>query len=279
MHLSQNTLWRIVQPVLLGTVANVLVNVIFDPAQPDLLWSEFLAAVLLAIPITELNRLIDIRLEKRYNWITSFVRRFVYHLVLLLLCTLLVLNVVGNLYILIRGDGFYAWHELITINMVAFAVSLVLTLFTWMAFYYKRWKLTERSLHQSKDQLDEIRSRMEQVSQPITLYKGKKQFKIRAEEVRQAKSQSGVVRVWLQTGGSGIFGGTLAELLDLLPDQFFFPAGRNMIIHRDTIQSVASSSYGKIAIEIDPYEGHQNSLTISRQKASAFRKWYSGTSV
>ena len=186
MPLSPGILWRILQPVLLGTVANVLVNIIFDPTQPDFLWSEFLAAVLLAVPITELNRLIDLRLEKRYHWITSFARRFVYHLALLLLSTLLVLNVVGNLYIFIRGEGFYAWHELITINVVAFMVSLVLTLFTWMAFYYKRWKLTERSLHRSKDQLDEIRSRMEQASQPITLYKGKKQFKIRAEEVRQA---------------------------------------------------------------------------------------------
>ena len=87
------------------------------------------------------------------------------------------------------------------------------------------------------------------------------------------------MRVWLQNGGSGIFGGTLAELLELLPEQFFFPAGRNMIIHRDIIQSVASSSYGKIAIEIDPCEGHQASLTISRQKASAFRKWYNGAST
>ena len=267
------------QPVLLGTVANVLVNIIFDPAQPDFLWSEFLAAVLLAVPITELNRLIDVRLEKKYNWITSFTRRFVYHLAFLLLSTLLILNGVGNLYIFLRGEDFYAWNELITINVVAFAVSLLLTFFTWMAFYYQRWKLAESSLHQSKDQLDEIKSRMDREARSITLYKGNKQFRLPAQEIRQAKSQLGIVRVWLADGGQGIFQGTLTELLGLLPQQLFFPAGRNMIIHRDTIQSVSSSSYGKIALEIDPYDSPDSRLTISRQKASAFRKWYNSAST
>lgn len=271
------TYQRIFQPVLLGTSANILINYIFSPQNPDFLWEEFLVAVLLSIPLTELNHLIDVRLEKKYSWIESFGKRLILHLVLLFLSSILVLNVVGNIYIFLKGDSFYTWEETIIINFISFIVAVFLTGLSWMSFYYQRWRIAELNLKHSNKQLFDVESQLKQNSTSILLFKGQKKIVIQAKEVRQAAVKHGIVWIQSKSSGSGSYQGSLTELQKLLPSHLFFLAGRNMIIHRDIIRSISSSSFGKIDVEIDG--DPSASITVSRQKASAFRKWFNTSST
>ncbi|MEP5611168.1 MAG: LytTR family transcriptional regulator DNA-binding domain-containing protein [Cyclobacteriaceae bacterium] len=264
---------RVLQPILLGAIANIIVNYIFNPDDPDFILSEFVAAILLFIPITEINHAIDRGLEKRFSWIKSLPKRLVSHLILLLLSIVFILNVVGNLYLWLRGDGFYTWQEYLIINSVAFVLSLLLTGVTWMSFYFKRWKLAEMHLTQSESNLDKIRSEIV-LDQLITMSQGKTEIKVRPEEIKSATSKFGIVRISLDENKSGIFKGTLTDLLKLLPTYYYFLATRSNIIHRDSVRSVSSSSYGKIVVEIKDDQHSDYELIISRQKASTFRKWY-----
>ena len=59
---------RIAAPLLLGTLVNIVVNLIFNPTKVHLPFTEFFWAWIFATPITELNRYLEIRLEKKYSW-------------------------------------------------------------------------------------------------------------------------------------------------------------------------------------------------------------------
>ena len=279
--MSQNTFTinRLLQPILLGTIANILINYFFDPDNPDFLWEEFLIAILLSIPLTELNLFFDARLEKKFSWVVSFEKRLMLHLTLLLLSTIFILNVVGNIYILSKGDSFYTWEETITINVISFIVALFLTSFSWLSYYYKRWRIAESDLRQSNSELQKVKSKITEASSTIQLSAGKKNFIVRAENIRQATVRHSTVRVRSKKNEYGIFEGSLTELQRLLPSHLFFLAARNMIIHKDIVRSTSPSSFGKIDVEIDENGDSPVTITISRQKASAFRKWVNSSSA
>jgi len=269
---------RLLQPVLIGTIANILVNYIFNPANPDFLWEEFLAAIILIIPVTETNHFLDLKLGKKYDWIGSFGKRLGLHLVLLLGASILVLNILGNIYIYIIGGGFYSLREYIIINVVAFSVTAFLTGLSWMSFYFKRWKEAELNLQKSNRNLSDIRKKLEASAPSIQLLQGSKTILIPANEITTANITHGVVRVQTKLNGAAIHQGSLTELKNILPNALFFMPNRNSIIHRDSILSFKSSSFGKIEIElkniVDPIEN----ITVSRQKASSFRRWFNTTS-
>ena len=211
-------IWRILQPILLGTTSNIVINYIFSPTHPDLLWHEFFIAILLAVPATEINRIIDINLEKKYSWIHAFKKRFLYHFVLLMATTLFILNVMGFAYMKYKNIDL---GELITINIVSFIIALILTALTWSSHYYKRWSQVEESLHQTKEQLDEVKMNIHQESGLISLELGRKKYRIPAGEIRIARIELGIVRVWTQDNNWKIFNDSLTNLQKLLPEQLF----------------------------------------------------------
>lgn len=270
---------RLLQPVLLGTIANILVNYIFDPASPDFLWDEFLAAIILVIPITEMNHFIGLRLERKFNWIDSFKKRLGLHLLFLLGASILVLNILGNIYVYFKGGDFFSLQEYIIINVVAFAVTVFLTGLSWMAFYFKRWKAAELNLQETTKSLTDMQKTLK-VSEPsIQLLKGSKKIVIPANEVIAANIIHGVVRVQTQLNDSAIYSGSLAEFQKLLPDSLFFMANRSSVVRRDSILSFKSSSFGKIEVELRNVTDSTKNITVSRKKASAFRRWFNADSA
>jgi len=270
---------RFLQPILLGVIANILINYIFDPANPDLLWHEFLVAIILAIPLTEINHVIDLRLEKKYDWIDSFNRRLLIHLLLLLVSTVLALNILGNLYIYLKGDSFYSWKETIIINAVAFMVAVFLTGLSWMKFYYNHWREAEISLRQSNKKLAGVENTMRELETSIQFSKGSKKIVVPVKEIMVARITHGVVTVQTKVNGSAIFHDSLIELKKRLPDPLFFLANRSIIIHRDTIVTFTPSSFGKIEIELKNTVDTPKIITVSRQKASNFRRWFNSDST
>ena len=270
---------RLLQPVLLGTIANILINYVFDPSNPDFLWDEFLVAIMLAIPLTEMNHFIDLRLEKNHDWLHSFKKRLSLHLLMLLGATVLAINILGNLYIYLKGDDFYSLKETIIINVAAFIIAVFLTGMSWMTFYYKRWKETEFNLQQSNKRLSDMENTLKESELSIQLSKGSKKIIIPAKEIISANITHGIVRVQTKINGSAIYPGSLAELNQQLPNSLFFLANRSTILHRDAILAFTSSSYGKIAIELKNTTDLLKDTTVSRQKAAAFRKWFNTTST
>ena len=278
MRLSKIPYWRIVEPILLGSIANILINYIFKPNNPDFILEEFIVAIAFAAVVTEVNRFIDLKLEGKFSWTVNFKRRFLYQLSYLTLSLLIILNVIGNLYIWVIGDDFYSWQELLIINLSVFAVALLLTFSKWSVRFYQNWKEAEYHLQSSETELHELKSELEKSAQTIVLQKGNSVLKIPVEQMKFAISKWGIVWVYYDET-KAVYNGPLTSLEELLPRHLYFQAARNAVIRKDRIASVSPLSYGKVRVRIKDVEEEDSTIIISRLKAASFRKWYHSTSV
>lgn len=271
---------RILEPILLGSSANLIINIIFDPMNPYGWWSvtEFIIAILFCIPITEMNRFIEKKLESKFKS-TNPNKLFLYQLLLLSFVMLLILNVIGRLYHWLIYDDFYESGEIIVINLIVFAISFLLVFFKWSKMFYNRWKSTELHLEKSNIELDKMSSILQKSNQVLILKKLNEDFSIKIQDIRLAKIEYGNVKIYTVDYEFYLFPGTLNEFISLLPENLFFQATRNVILHRDIIVSISPSTYGKVLIKIDDAFLEIEEITVSRPKASAFRKWYYSTST
>jgi hypothetical protein len=271
--------WRIAQPIFLGLFSSLLINYIFHPSSMEFLWSEFVEACVLSVPITELNRLIDRQLEKQIHWKQNPIKRFLIHLLLLSICLVVTLNVVGNAYLWIAGKGFFTGKQMVIINVVTLVLAVLLTFITWAIYFYKNWLAADVSAELATRLASELRQKIVQPEKFIEVQKGSSQLKVQLQNVRLAKIESGIVRIYSVAGENGIFNGTMTQLNSLLPDHLFFQISRDALLHQGLIQKVTSSTYGKIELTIAVGYGSEPSFTVSRPKAAAFRKWYNGNSA
>nr|WP_299173348.1 LytTR family DNA-binding domain-containing protein [uncultured Allomuricauda sp.] len=269
--------WRILEPVLLGSIANIVINFIFDPADPDFIFEEFFVAIIFGVVLTEINRLIDKKLDKKISWTNNLGKRFLHQLVYLTTTLLVLINIVGNIYIWVIGDGFYSTGEYVIINLCVFAVALLLTFFKWSMHFYKSWIHAERNLETTHEHLNELKSEFDKKNTRIELLKGNSMLQINASDINFVKAELGVVWVYYDRE-KAVFLNTLTNLMGQLPKHLFFLATRNAIIHRDTIMSISPSTYGKIDLTVKNSLEENNSITISRLKAASFRKWYNSSS-
>lgn len=264
--------WRILEPILLGSIANIVINFIFNPASPDFILKEFLIAIVFATILTEINRFIDLRLERKHSWAKNLGKRFFYQLTYLTVSLIVVINVIGNIYIWLIGDGFYSLRELLIINLCVFVVALLLTFFKWSVHFYKNWINAEHNLTDSTKELNKLKSEFEKGSNQIELQKGNGLLQLNAEDINFVKSDLGVVWVYYDHS-KAVFNGPLLGLMEMLPNHLFFHATRNTIIRQEMILSISPSTYGKIDLKLKDMVDGNCSITISRLKAASFRKW------
>lgn len=266
-------LQRMGEAVLLGCLANVVVTLLFNPRSVAFSFQEFFIACVLFLPITELSRYLDHRLEKKIRWTDHPLRRFVTHLLLISFCLLLLLNTLGSLYMWMTGQGFFSWTELVIINVVTLCLALLLTGVKWAIHFYHRWVEAETKASESERMTAALKQRLTQSTPTIEVRKGTTKSNLEPKAITIAKIQSGVVRVYTRAGEGSVYPGTLSELMARLPSHLFFQVSRDVILHREVVKSISSSTFGKIHVVVS--EGENNAtVTVSRPKAASFRRWY-----
>jgi hypothetical protein len=240
---------------------------------------EFAVAVLLSIPVTELNRFIDQKLERKISWIKRPQRRFGTHLLLISSGLLISLNALGNTYMWITQQGFFSWKEIVIINLVTLCLAILLTVISWSFHFYFRWRSAEINTQDAFRVVDDLRQKIISGKQFIELQRGTSRIKVESKTIRIATIEFGTVRVYLDKGITGIFAGTLSQLYSQLPDHLYFQVTRDTILHRDVVKTVSSSTFGKIDLTIDESIDIPTSYTVSRPRASTFRKWFNSNSA
>ena len=275
MKLKNNNFWRIIEPILLGSIVNIIINAIFNPSDPALWWSktEFVVAILFCTPITEINRFIEKKLTKKLRVITSY-KFFLYQLLILSFSMLLILNIFGRIYHWLISDEFYKWDEIFVINLIVFLISFLLVAFKWAIRFYKQLKITKGNLDKSNREVNKLSSKLNHSDQTVVLKKRQGDYNVKVNTIRIALIEYGSVKVFDCENVFYSYKGSLSELAELLPENLFYQVARNIIVHREVIKSISSLSYGKILIEINHYGSNIDEATVSRPKASSFRKWY-----
>jgi len=272
--------WLIFETILLGFIANLLINIIFNPSNPDNWWSitELIVAILFCLPITLANRFIENKLEAKFNWTIDTRKRFFYQLLYVTIIILFIVNVIGRIYFLIIDDPFFTKSEILIINLVVFIITLLLVIFKWALHFYKKWKNSEVNFKETNLKFEELKFKLRSSNKSLRLQKQNRDYITSVEEVRQVKSEFGVVRVYMKNGDSYIFQDTLSKIASLLPENKFFHLTRNMIAHHKQIISIKSSTYGKVLVKLKDVNLEENEIFVSRLKASTFRKWYNSIS-
>ena len=270
---------RILEPVFLGCTANVAINFLFNPSTFEVIPNEFIVACILSVPITESNRYVDRRLEKKVTWLENPRRRLITHFLLISLLLLIVLNILGNGYMWIAQNGFFSWKELLIINLVTLCLAMTLTLIKWGAHFYSHWVRAENKASASAKMADDLRMSITGPAQRIEIQKGVSKIKIEIQAIRMARIAFGTVRLYSNHGECGVFPGTLSQLSTQLPSHLFFQVTRDAILHREMISSISTSTFGKIHLTVKQPHGEDSGFTVSRPKAAAFRKWYNSNSA
>lgn len=268
---------RLAEPLVLGTLANVLVNALFNPGAMQWSIDEFVVAWLLSFPITELNRYIDRRLEASIPWSSSPGRRFLGHFLVLAISLVVLLNVLGNAYLWLSGEGFFSMDEYLIVNLVTLTLAFLLATVRWAVQFYKRWLSAESRAEEAGRQADELRQGIARLAEDLALQRGTSTVNVPIRTVRLARIDSGVVRVYTEDDQWFVYAGTLGSLMSRLPAHGFFQVSRDVILHREAIRGMASGSFGKVELTIEP--GAPDPVVVSRPKAAAFRRWYHSNSV
>lgn len=68
---------------------------------------------------------------------------------------------------------------------------------------------------------------------------------------------------------------TLDELEELLDPEIFYRANRQFIVFIDAVLGFKTHYTGKLLIQLDGHTGEE--IVVSREKASAFKKWFEGS--
>lgn len=273
--IASRVLRRLVEPLVLGTLSNVLVNALFNPEEMQWNLDEFIVAWLLAVPITELNRYIDLRLEHVIPWPVNPGRRFVRHFLILSGSLVVLLNVLGNLYLWVSGMGFFSADEYVIVNLVTLALALLLATVRWATQFYNRWLTAEAKANEASRHAEELKQGMIRMNEDLALQRGTATLQFPIRRVTMARIESGVVRVYTEDSEWLVFEGTLGALVSLLPAPIFFQVNRETILRREAIREMASGSFGKVELTV---VAGANPVVVSRPKAAAFRRWFNSNS-
>ncbi|GGI56725.1 LytTR family DNA-binding domain-containing protein [Winogradskyella haliclonae] len=265
---------RILEPVILGVSANILINFLFNPTSPDFLLKEFIVAIIFAFIITELNRFIYLKIENTIDWKSSFKSKLVLNFFTVSTLLIIILNTIGNLYIWLSGDSFHSLEELLLINLIVLSIVLILSLTRWCMFLHNKWVLTQKDLTNNKKENLNLKQLIHKSSKKIKLSKRNSIFMVEAANIKLAILEYGNIKIYDNKDILGVFEGSLANLESQLPKAFFFKVSRQVIIHREEVKKMSPSNYGKIELELHNKSAKNPFVMISRLKASKFRQWY-----
>lgn len=266
---------RLTEPLVLGTISNVVINALFNPRAIEWNLGEFFVAWLLAFPITELNRYIDLRLDDSISWSSQPGRRFLWHFIILSASLVALLNVLGNLYLWVSGMGFFSVNEYLIVNLVTLVLAFLLATVRWAFQFYRRWLTAETEVVVASRLAEELKQGLVRLDENLALQRGTSTVYIPIRTIRLARIESGVVRVYMETGEWFVFSGTLGSLMKLLPPPVFFQVSRDAIVRREAIRKMTSGSFGKVELTV---EAGGDAVVVSRPKAAAFRRWYHSNS-
>ncbi|WP_298753957.1 LytTR family transcriptional regulator DNA-binding domain-containing protein [uncultured Psychroserpens sp.] len=270
---------RILEPLILGILANILINLCFNPKHPDFIFKEFLVAIVFATIITELTRYVSNKLDKKLNWSSNFKLHLLLNFIVLSALLLLIINGIGNLYIYFSGDTFHTLDETLLINLIVLSIVLISSLIKWCFFLYNKWVLINKKLNNNLNENLKLKSLIVKSSKEIELVKGNFIIHAPVSKIRYAIIESGVINVYNTNKKLGSFNGSLTYLESQLPECDFFKLSRHLITHKEGIKKIRSSTYGKIEIELNNELIDHTIVTVSRLKAAKFRQWYSSSVI
>ncbi len=212
-----------------------------------------------------LIRMLIIRLDRSFAYEEGLVRRLVWQILLSILLGLGF--IIASTEVLNWGfrdtpvpDHFYTFDLFIFLIWI-----LALNTFYVGRFYYLKFLEISRS--------DEVRLQDDQ--QEFIIKQNKGSIRIPFAEVIAVVKVGEYSQLLTATGGKHYLDDSLTQIELLLPGEHFFRLNRQHLVHRSIIRSFSKELNGKLSVDLSETDGLLTSVTVSRTKAPAFKKWFS----
>lgn len=259
--------WKRVSIVLLGISCNTLVNVIFDYKYQRPLVSvsfeEYVNAIIAAWVLLSTTRWVAKKMDISFPWQNGIAKRLVRQIPIQFTLVIILLNVlvIGITYFFY--GGFYSFDELMVINLSMITLTLIFTLIDTGMDFSRNWTHSHERTIQAQSS----------PKKPIYVTLGKVRHLVKQESIRCAVSESGSVIILTDEDRKLVYPYSLDSLMKLLDTKDFFRANRQTILNHKVVKSIKALDHGKIEASLSPSFKSLAAVTISRTRASDFRRW------
>ncbi|AXT52144.1 hypothetical protein D1818_15335 [Aquimarina sp. BL5] len=206
-------------------------------------------------------------LDQKIPYHKSLTRRIIFQIITTLLIALvIIISLTELLSWLARGKSapihFYT-QDIFIIGIWIFVINGIYI----GAYFYDQWKNTEIKYKQDH------RSR----SEGIMVNHGNKKLKLIFDQIAGFHIDGDYTAVFTNNSKKYYLDQSLNTLENQLPKINFFRLNRQFIINKDMVKGFKRIENGKILVLISPEYNFPSEITVSRTKASNFKKWFEFT--
>lgn len=262
--------------LLIGLNNDPFLELIFQPGYYiDLLGVS--ASVLL---VWMAIRSITIRLDRRFPWELRFLQRLLYQLLFGVggVALLGLALAMGHFTFVIRQDiregTFFIYEYPISILIILLINAFYFAYYQMVLNRVNRLEIARlrHRLEIQPTQVGEQKTDDEENWNPRTIIvsEGAHQIPISLENIRLAIKKGERVALFIENNASYLINQSLDDLEDRLPEELFFRANRQAIVHFKACKSFQNIENGKLKLLLNLDE---EPLVISQKRAPAFKKW------
>ena len=210
-----------------------------------------------------------VQLDKRYPWQPHFVQRLLIQLFLTSVVGIATLTVLVYLeYGFIRPyqmEHYWSFDVVIAFIFLLFANGIYIALY----FYHSYLQSQE-----DKNSLAQKLSAEAPINhEHLVVRVGKKDILVPYTQISCIYSEAKETYLLSADNKTYLLDASLDRLEEQLPESLFFRANRKFILNADLVQSFTAETHGKLTVQLKGHPKLPPYLTISRDKASAFRQW------
>jgi hypothetical protein len=234
-----------------------------------LLVYELLSDALKVWIVWQVIRRVIIELDKQYTWQKGLLARLLVQVPLTCVAGIAVLTLlVYAEYALIRP---YPLEHYFNFDVVLAVIFILLGNVIYVGLYY--YDLYRRSLWEKQELARELEKENHRQAEHFVVRVGKKEVVIPFTEIRCFYSEEKETFVLTSANKTYLVDLSLDKLEDQLPDTYFFRANRKFIITSSLVATMQTEAYGKLNVELKEAPKLPSAISISREKAAAFRQW------
>jgi hypothetical protein len=233
-----------------------------------LLVYELLSDALKIWIIWQVIRRVITELDKQYIWQKGLLTRLILQVPLTCLAGIFVLTLlVYAEYALIRP---YRLENYFNFDVVIAIIFILLGNVIYVGLYY--YDLYRRSLSEKQELARKLETKNRRQAEHFVVRVGKKEVVVPFAEVLCFYSEEKETFL-LSANKTYLVDLSLDKLEEQLPDTHFFRANRKFIITSSLVAAVQTEAYGKLTVELKQAPKLPQIISISREKAAAFRQW------
>lgn len=226
-----------------------------------------LGSTLIAFILFSIVRFITVKLDRTYSWKERTAERIgmqsFFGLIVPSFCAFLL----ASFYFYIRGGNILKTTYLRYDFQVVIMQLLLINIYYVAYYFYQQWAYVEKAVAT----LVTPNTIAAQEKQTFTVSKGAINIVLQLDQIAYCyrKEESNYLRT---TQGEDFFISlSLDEVQQQLPEQKFFRANRQVLVHRQAIKGYDLLAYGKLEAYL--YQTLDEEVIISQKRAKDFKRW------